>query len=61
MKKVMEQKEKIEELRIILNDLIKKKGNLQDAEIIRISGLLDEHLVEYHRLLNEKKECKEDL
>lgn len=56
MKQLMEQKEKIEELRAILNDLIKKKGNLQDSEIIRISGLLDEHLVEYYRLLKRLKE-----
>lgn len=61
MKEVIEQKEKIEELRMILNDLIKKKGNLLDSEIIKISGLLDEHLVEYHRLLKRKKERKEDL
>ncbi|HYE10646.1 MAG TPA: aspartyl-phosphate phosphatase Spo0E family protein [Patescibacteria group bacterium] len=58
MKEVIEQKDKIEELRIILNDLIRKKDNLLDSEIIRVSGLLDEHLVEYYRLLKVKKESK---
>lgn len=56
MKKVIEQKKKIEELRTILNDLIKRKGNLLDSEVIKASGLLDEHLVEYHSLMKAKEE-----
>jgi hypothetical protein len=61
MKELIEQKKKIEELRAILNDCIKKKGNLQDSEIIRISGFLDEHIVKYHRLLKVMNGCKDDL
>ncbi|MHB1392523.1 MAG: Spo0E family sporulation regulatory protein-aspartic acid phosphatase [Clostridia bacterium] len=61
MKEIIEQKKKIEELRRILNDLINKKGNLLDSEIIKVSQLLDEHLVEYYRLLKGKKEQEDDL
>ncbi len=61
MKEVIKQEKKIEELRMLLNNLIKKKGDLLDSEIIKISMLLDEHLVEYDRLLKRKKEQEDHL
>jgi hypothetical protein len=55
MSKTDRSKEKIEELKQLLNDLINSKGDLLDSDILEISRLLDEHLVEYHKLLEEKK------
>jgi hypothetical protein len=55
MSKTDRSKEKIEELKQLLNDLINSKGDLLDSDILEISRLLDEHLVEYHKLLSEKK------
>jgi hypothetical protein len=55
MSKTDRNKEKIEELKQLLNDLISSKGDLLDSDILEISRLLDEHLVEYHKLLEEKK------
>jgi len=54
MKDVNELLEKIEELREEMNNTINKNSNLQDSNIIEISRLLDEHLVEYYKSLKDK-------
>jgi stage 0 sporulation regulatory protein len=46
---------KIQELRKHLNELVDKKTNLQDAEIISASRLLDTILNEYEKIIKYKK------
>lgn len=55
MTKANKQREKIEELKKLLDDLISQKGDLLDSDILEISRLLDEHLVEYHKLMKGKE------
>jgi iron-sulfur cluster repair protein YtfE (RIC family) len=55
MRKVDEVLKKIEELRKEMNDMIASKDNLLDSEVIEISELLDQKLVEYQRLLKDKE------
>jgi stage 0 sporulation regulatory protein len=47
---------KIEELRKNMDELIGSKGDLLDSEIIELSRLLDESLVEYYKLLKKKRD-----
>ncbi|KUO71267.1 MAG: hypothetical protein APF77_19685 [Clostridia bacterium BRH_c25] len=61
MKDVNELLEKIEELREEMNNTINKNSNLQDSNIIEISRLLDEHLVEYYKSLKDKMKQYSDL
>ncbi len=55
MKKIDELLKKIEELRSEMNNIIDIRDNLQDNEILHISRRLDGYLVEYQRLLRNKK------
>ena len=54
MNELKELMRKIEELRKEMDDIISTKGDLLDSEIIDISRLLDEHLVEYYRVLKNR-------
>ncbi|MEA4845665.1 MAG: aspartyl-phosphate phosphatase Spo0E family protein [Clostridiaceae bacterium] len=55
MKEIEEVLKKIEELRSEMNELIRTGNEPLDVETIEISKLLDEHLVEFHRLLQNKQ------
>lgn len=55
MKKIDGLLRKIEELREEMNCIIDRKDTLLDSEIINISKCLDEQLVEYYRILKNKK------
>jgi hypothetical protein len=58
---------KLTEIERMRKDLIKlvedKGGNFQDREVIRLSELLDESIVEYLKILNRYKveECSENI
>jgi hypothetical protein len=54
MEEIKEVLKKIDELRKKMNDMIAASDNLLDIKIIALSRLLDEQLVEYHRLLEKK-------
>jgi stage 0 sporulation regulatory protein len=47
--------DEIQKLRKYLNELIEKKNDLQDIEIISASKLLDKMLNNYEKLINTPK------
>lgn len=55
MSELQEVMNKINETRKWLNDLLEKKGDLLDPEVIELSQFLDKILNDYNKLLSEKE------
>lgn len=60
MLKMEEILSKIEELRDLMNQLIKEKELLTDTELVSLSQELDKNLNKYNRLLKIKEESEDN-